>query len=46
MFVELKEDNESYGFTVVSFPFSRPWGSFLVIEEAQVQEFSNKFSKA
>jgi hypothetical protein len=25
--------------------FERPWGSFLVIDETQAQEFSNKFFK-
>jgi mannose-6-phosphate isomerase len=28
---------------VVSFYFERPWGGFLVIDESQAQEFSNKF---
>ena len=28
---------------VVSFDFRRPWGGFLVIDENQAQDFSNKF---
>ena len=30
-------------FSVVSHDFERPWGGFLVIDESQAQEFSNKF---
>ena len=37
---------ESFGFKVVSQDFVRPWGGFLVIDESQAQEFSNKFFKA
>jgi len=40
-----KNEIESYGFTIVSHDFERPWGGFLVIEEIQAQEFSNKFFK-
>tara|TARA_B110000240_G_scaffold3750_1_gene4235 strand:- start:57 stop:536 length:480 start_codon:yes stop_codon:yes gene_type:complete len=39
----LKKEIESFGFTVVSHDFERPWGGFLVIDESQAQEFSNKF---
>jgi len=38
-----KNEIESYGFTIVSHDFERPWGAFLVIDEKQAQEFSNKF---
>ena len=34
---------KSKGFRVISKDFERPWGGFLVIDEIQAQEFSNKF---
>ena len=34
---------ESYGFTIANKDFTRPWGGFLVIDEAQAQAFSNRF---
>ena len=43
MFQEIKKEIESFGFSVVSFDFERPWGGFLVIDESQAQDFSNKF---
>jgi mannose-6-phosphate isomerase-like protein (cupin superfamily) len=43
MFKEIKKEIESFGFNVVSHDFERPWGRFLVIDEKQAQEFSNKF---
>jgi mannose-6-phosphate isomerase-like protein (cupin superfamily) len=33
----------SFGLIVVSKDYERPWGGFLVIDETQAQEFSNKF---
>ena len=30
---------------MVSYDFEKPWGGFLVINESQAQEFSNKFFK-
>ena len=42
---EIKDQIESFGFQVVSDDFERPWGGFLVIDETQAQEFSNKFFK-
>jgi hypothetical protein len=42
---EIKKEIESYGFSIVSHDFVRPWGGFLVIDEKQAQEFSNKFFK-
>jgi len=42
---EIKYQIESFGFRVVSDDFERPWGGFLVIDETQAQEFSNKFFK-
>jgi mannose-6-phosphate isomerase len=43
MFKEIKKEIESFGFNVVSYDFERPWGGFLVIDETQAQDFSNKF---
>jgi hypothetical protein len=34
---------KSFGFKIKSHDFERPWGGFLVIDETQAQEFSNKF---
>jgi mannose-6-phosphate isomerase len=45
VFKEIKKEIESFGFKVVSHDFERPWGGFLVIDETQAQEFSNKFFK-
>ena len=42
---EIKKQIESFGFNVVSHDFERPWGGFLVIDETQAQNFSNKFFK-
>ena len=44
-FTEIKNKLESFGFSVVSHDFERPWGGFLVIDESQSQDFSNKFFK-
>ena len=41
----LKKEIESLGFLVIAQDFERPWGGFLVIEEAQAQSFSNYFFK-
>ena len=43
MYQEIKKEIESFGFNVVSHDFKRPWGGFLVIDESQAQDFSNKF---
>ena len=43
--LKIKENIENLGFVVVSFDFRRPWGGFLVIDENQAQNFSNKFFK-
>tara|TARA_B100000795_G_scaffold265733_1_gene247956 strand:- start:426 stop:569 length:144 start_codon:yes stop_codon:yes gene_type:complete len=42
----LKKQIESFGFNVISLDFERPWGGFLVIDETQAQDFSNKFFEA
>ena len=40
---KIKKEIQSFGFTNLSHEFERPWGGFLVIDETQAQEFSNKF---
>ena len=42
---KIKDYIESLRFQVVSHDFERPWGGFLVIDETQAQDFSNKFFK-
>ena len=43
MYQEIKKEIESFGLKVVFHDFERPWGGFLVIDETQAQDFSNKF---
>ena len=45
IYIKIKNQMESFGFSVVFHDFERPWGGFLVIDETQAQEFSNKFFK-
>jgi mannose-6-phosphate isomerase len=42
-YIEIQQEIESYGFTVVAKYFERPWGAFLVIKEEQAQGFANRF---
>jgi mannose-6-phosphate isomerase len=42
---KIEETINSYGFNIISKDFERPWGGFLVIDETQAQDFSNKFFK-
>ncbi len=42
---EIEVKIESLGFNIISKNFKRPWGGFLVIDEAQAQDFSNQFFK-
>jgi mannose-6-phosphate isomerase-like protein (cupin superfamily) len=44
-FTDIEESIRSFGFSIESKDFKRPWGGFLVIDESQAQEFSNKFFK-
>jgi len=44
-FNKIEEHIKSLEFNIVSKDFNRPWGGFLVIDETQAQEFSNKFFK-
>ena len=38
---KIEETLKFFGFTIKSKDFNRPWGGFLVFDDAQ--EFSNKF---
>ena len=42
---KMKDKIEYFGFSIISKDFERPWGGFLVIDETQAQDFSNKFFK-
>ncbi|MDC1262321.1 phosphoheptose isomerase [Polaribacter sp.] len=42
-FTKIEENIRSLGFKIESKDFERPWGGFLVIDETQAQDFSNKF---
>jgi mannose-6-phosphate isomerase len=44
-FKVIKREIESFGFSIISLDFERPWGGFLVIDENQAQAFSNQFFK-
>jgi hypothetical protein len=44
-FADIEESIRLFGFSIESKDFKRPWGGFLVIDESQAQEFSNKFFK-
>ena len=43
LFRTIQSELESFGFSVVSKDFDRPWGGFLVIDESQAQAFANRF---
>ena len=42
-YIEIQQEIESYGFTIVAKDMMRPWGAFLVIMEEQAQDFANRF---
>jgi len=42
-YIEIQQEIESYGFTIVAKDFERPWGAFLVIKEEESQDFANRF---
>lgn len=42
-FIEIQQEIERYGFTIVAKDFARPWGAFLVIKEEEAQDFANRF---
>lgn len=39
----VKAEIKSFGYTIVSKDFSRPWGGFLLIDENQAQAFAKKY---
>ena len=43
VFSKIEQDINSLNFIISSKDFNRPWGGFIVIDETQAQEFSNKF---
>ena len=44
-FKDIESNLVSNNFIIRSKDFTRPWGGFLVIDESQAQDFSNKFFK-
>ena len=40
---KIEDEIKGLGFDIISKDFERPWGGFLVINEKQTQEFTNKF---
>ena len=42
-FINIENKIKSVGFTIISKDFEKPWGGFLVIDETQAQDFSDKF---
>jgi mannose-6-phosphate isomerase len=44
-YTKIEETIKSFGFIIKAKDYERPWGGFLVIDETQAQEFSNKFFK-
>lgn len=42
-FRELEKEIEGKGFNITSKDIDRPWGGFLVIDESQLQKFSDTF---
>ena len=41
--IKVKKHIESFGYKIMDYDFERPWGGFLVINEAQSQKFANQF---
>ena len=44
-FIKVKKHIESFGYQIVDYDFERPWGGFLVIDEAQSQKFANQLDR-
>ena len=42
-YLEIQQEIESYGFTIVAKDMMRPWGAFLVIKGEEAQDFANRF---
>jgi len=40
---KIEDEIKGLGFNIISKDFERPWGGFMVINEKQAQEFTNKF---
>ena len=40
---KIENEINNLGFNTIDKDFFRPWGGFLVIDESQAQDFSNKF---
>jgi len=40
---KIENEIKELGFDIISKDFERPWGGFLVVNEKQTQEFTNKF---
>ena len=38
-YIEIQEEIESYGFTIVAKDMMRPWGAFLIIKEEEAEGF-------
>jgi mannose-6-phosphate isomerase len=43
IFKDIHKHLQDLNFKIISKDFERPWGGFLVIDESQAQDFSNKF---
>ena len=42
-YIQIQQEIESCGFTIIAKDFERPWGAFLVIKEKEAQNFANRF---
>ena len=40
---DIEDEIKGLGFEIIEKDFERPWGGFLVIDERQSQEFTNRF---
>jgi mannose-6-phosphate isomerase-like protein (cupin superfamily) len=43
IFERVKQELKSFGLSIASFDFERPWGGFFVIEENQAQDFADVY---
>jgi mannose-6-phosphate isomerase len=43
VFQDIRKRLESLDFQIDNFDFTRPWGGFFVINEAQIEKFANKY---
>jgi len=42
-YIQIQQEIERNGFTILAKDFERPWGAFLVIKEEEAQDFANRF---